>query len=107
MAIVISTPAAHTSFVRTIPMTGTFSAGAPVSIEAQLGTAGWVVVDPAPGGGVWAGTLPYAFPNTGALQVRFSNDHAVTASIDDVTVTSNGGVPDGVVGGSARRKRRS
>lgn len=65
-------------------VTGPYT-GTPPAVEASLDGAAWTTLDANPTGGVYSGTLTLP---TGqyTLFVRHSDDHAVTASVDYVTV---------------------
>lgn len=104
-SITISTPAAASSHVRTVSITGT-TEGAPTSIEASIGGQDYQVIDPAPAANAFAGTYEYTHPIVGTLTVRWGNNHAITATQLNVTVTSNEGVPAGVTGGLSRSRKR-
>lgn len=104
-SIAILTPAAASSHVRTVSITGT-TEGAPTSIEASIGGQPYQVIDPAPAANAFAGTYEYTHPIVGTLTVRWGNNHAITATQLNVTVTSNAGVPAGVTTGRSRRDER-
>jgi hypothetical protein len=83
--ISITSPMAYTTFQRDgsgeadIPITGTYR-GTPDSIEASWNGGAWAVIDAAPAGNTFSGTLAGQSQGQGTLQVRFSWDHSATAS---------------------------
>jgi hypothetical protein len=90
--IVISSVAPWALFQRdaetntgSIPVSGTYS-GAPTSIEARFNGGAWVVLDAAPAGGTFSGTLTGLAAGNGALEVRYSNDTGVTDSVANVAI---------------------
>jgi hypothetical protein len=68
-----------------IAIRGTYD-GAPTAIEARWGRGPWTVVDPAPAGGRFAGTLPDLPTGWGRFQVRFAGDVSSTVSLTHVGI---------------------
>ena len=70
-----------------IPVSGTYSGGTvPTSIEARWNGGAWNVIDAAPSGGAFSGTLTNQPCGNGILEVRYSNATTVTDSVDDVAI---------------------
>lgn len=58
---------------------GTYT-GTPTAIEAQFNGGGWSIIDASPSGGTFSGRLRNV-SGQGTLDVRFANEHSVTASV--------------------------
>lgn len=94
-SIVLTSPTDYTVFQRNssdqadFAIAGTYT-GSPAAIEARFNGGEWVVIDAAPSGGAFSGTLPVRGVPTvnaqGALEVRFSNDQAITDSANFVGI---------------------
>lgn len=89
--VAISNPAQKQPYQRdlitglaNIPMSGTYS-GSPTAIEGRLNGGIWAVVDAAPAGGTWSGTLANQ-SGQGLLEARFANDITITDSVADISV---------------------
>lgn len=84
-----------------IAINGWYRSGTPTAIEASWNGGAWTVIDAAPAGGTFSGTLAGQSAGQGTLSVRFANDVSITFStlyvgIGDVFVVagqSNAGVP--------------
>lgn len=90
-AIVLSTPVDYQVIQRSvsdeadISITGTYT-GSPTTIEASWDGASWGVIDAAPVGGTYSGSLSSQPVGQGTLSVRFSNDISVEDSADYVGI---------------------
>lgn len=70
-----------------IAITGTYSGSTvPSSIEARWNGGAWTVIDAAPTGGAFSGTLSGLTSGNGTLEVRYSNATTVTDSVDNVAI---------------------
>lgn len=82
---------AHRTFQRngsntaSVRLTGTYI-GSPASIEYRWAGAAWSTLVASPAGGTFDQTVTLTGPGQGALEVRFSNNTAVTASLANVAV---------------------
>lgn len=89
-SVTITAPAQYRVFQRSgstadIPISGTYS-GTPTSIEARFNGGAWTVIDAAPSGGTFSGTLSAQSQGQGAVEVRFSNDTGITDSRADIGI---------------------
>lgn len=90
-AIAITQPTTGATAGASFAVAGTYSGGdSPGAIEASFNGGAWVVIDPAPAGGNYSGTLANQAPGVGALSVRWSSIPAVTASVANITVATAG-----------------
>lgn len=74
-----------TTLLKNMPVSVAFS-GAPTAIEARWNGGAWQTVVASPSGSAGAGTLLNCPTGQGTLEVRFANDHTVTAQAIKVTV---------------------
>lgn len=83
--ITLSSPSDYQIFQRngsnqaSIAISGTY-VGSPTAIEARWNGGGWATIDDTLSGGTYSGTLSNQAQGQGTLEVRFSNDTAVTDS---------------------------
>lgn len=84
--ITLTSPSAYQVFQRNslgeadIRITGTYTGTVPASVEAQWGVGGWSVIDAAPEGGTFSGTLAGQVAGQGTLAVRDSGNTGVADS---------------------------
>lgn len=92
-SISITAPLQYTPFQRnrstglgSIPVSGTYT-GTPTSIEARFNGGSWQTIVASPSGGTFSGTLTNCPTGQGAVEVRFGNATATTASVATIGVT--------------------
>lgn len=93
--ISITTPQANQIIQRTgttfaggtasIAITGTYT-GTPTTIEARFAGGTWTTIVASPSGGTYTGTLSSQAAGQGAVEVRFSSNTGITASVADVGI---------------------
>jgi hypothetical protein len=69
-----------------IDVVGTYADVVPASVEARWNGGAWSVIDAAPTGGSYSGTLTGLAAGNGLLEVRISDSTDVTASVSDVAI---------------------
>lgn len=92
--ISITSPAMHRTYQRngsnqaSIAISGTYRdiPVAPTAIEARFNGGSWVTIDASPSGGNFSGTLSDQTAGQGDLEVRFSNDTSVVASVQHIGI---------------------
>lgn len=91
-SIAITSPVAYQTFQRDgdgeadIAISGTYSGTTiPTTIQARFDGGAWTVIDAAPSGGTYSGTLS-GQTGQGTLEVRFTNATSVTASVGTVSI---------------------
>jgi hypothetical protein len=89
-ALTISSPTRYAVRQRSgttgsITVTGTYS-GSPTSLEARFNGGTWTTIVASPSGGTYSGTLTGQAQGQGTLEVRFSNDTGITASVLDIGI---------------------
>lgn len=76
-------PATNTG---SLNITGSYANATPASIEARFAGGSWAVIDAAPTGGTFSGTLTGQPAVNGLLEVRMSDAAAVTSSVSNIAI---------------------